>query len=136
MPNTDANPILDEGAPTSTGRVNNYMSLFMAICIGLKLKPSRAINLHEWGEGCSDSKRIICSWTITMPEIDGRPAKYTFDLVRGRSPFIIGLDLKRNSDTFNLTTPHIIRFKRPMDRTELSFFTYISNDKGGERLNI
>lgn len=61
-------------------------------------------------------------------DINGKPTVLTFDLVTGKSPLIVGLDVKRHSDTVNRTgTPSII-FRRPCDTSDRTFYTYIAKD--------
>ena len=54
-----------------------------------------------------------------------------FDLVNGRSPLLIGLDIKRYADTLNRTSPSSIIFQRPEDTTQRIFHTYIAADQEG-----
>lgn len=60
-----------------------------------------------------------------------------FDLVEGLSTPIIGLDIKRHSDTINRTQPPTILIKRPTDTCPGKFYTYIATDDcGNDRVRI
>lgn len=63
----------------------------------------------------------------------------SFELVDGISPLIIGMDVRRYSDSTNRESPHTITFQRPHDTTPFTFNTYIADDDGGNprtRLDI
>lgn len=38
---------------------------------------------------------IVCTWNLAVHDVNGYPAKISFDLVDGRAPIIIGTDIKR-----------------------------------------
>lgn len=61
-------------------------------------------------------------------ENNSHPASLTFDLVRGDSPLIIGLDVTQYADILNRDTPRQIRIRRPWDVRSLSLFTYITHE--------
>lgn len=54
------------------------------------------------------------------------PTSFTFDLVDGSSPLLIGLDVREYTDTFNLPEEKCIKIKRPYDSSPRFFGTYIS----------
>lgn len=82
----DLNPILDEGAPTSTGGIRNAARLCVALGIALNLDEPRDVYLHGWGDRCADAKIIKYSWTITIQDVNDLPTSFIFDLVDGDSP--------------------------------------------------
>ena len=133
----DINPILDEGAPTSTGGIINASQICDFLCIPLTLRPPRTDYHHGWGLDCSGAKPIKHTWDLTINDINGKPTLISFDLVNGRSPLLVGLDIKRYADTLNRTTPSTLVFKRPEDTTERKFHTYIApDDDGNERIRV
>lgn len=90
----DLNPILYEGAPSSTGGLEEAVKLCDQLEIQLVLDPPREAYLHGWGITCALSKLIIATWVLIVNDINGFPTPLPFDLVEESSPLIIGLDLK------------------------------------------
>lgn len=123
--------MLDEGAPTSTGGVIDAMRLCDALARPLNLRAPREEYSHGWGTNCADAKKIKWSWDLMVEDMDGKPTMLTFDLVEGRSPLIIGLDVKRHADTMNRAETPSIVFRRPCDTSDRSFYTYIAKDGDG-----
>lgn len=108
--------------------MNNAATLCDMLGIPLLLDPPRDLYMHGWGQDCLDPKLIECSWTLTLHDIDGQPTSFTFDLVEGDSPLLLGLDIKQHSNTMNITTPRYIKFKRPEDKSPRRFVSYIKPD--------
>lgn len=125
------NPILDEGAPTSTGGLINAARICDMLGISFSLDPPRSEYLHGWGTECAGARPILCSWDLKVSDAHGKPTTFTFDLVEGESPLILGLDVKRFANTDNLAAPPYIRFKRPQDIDTRVFHTYIEPDHDG-----
>ena len=121
--------MLDEGAPTSTRGVNNSVQIFDALAIPMVLKPPHESYQHGWGQRCADAKPIHYTWDLSVNDINSKHTVMTFDLVEGFSPIIVGLDVKRLSDTVNRQTPSFIVFQRPTDTGERTFHTYIAKDE-------
>lgn len=70
-------------------------------------------------------------------DVSNWPVTLRFDLVEGKSPLILGMDIKRFSDTCNRKTPTVIKFKRPEDVRVYTLHTYIAKDQMGcERLRL
>lgn len=132
----DPNPILDEGAPTSTGGIENAATLCDILGIPLNLDPPRERYYHGWGDGCYGAKMVVCSWTLTVHDTTGKPTALTFDLVPGSSPLIIGMDIRAHCDTFNRDKQKYVRMKRPSDAEERILFTYLVPDDNRLRLDI
>jgi len=91
----------------------------------LELEPPREKYYHGWGEKCLGAKLTICSWTLTFPDITGRPTSFTFDLVSGESPLILGQEVRQYCNTFNLSEQKYICMQRPTDKQERYVFTYL-----------
>ena len=62
----DINPILDEGAPTSTGGIINATQLCNYLGIPLTLRTPRDEYHHGWGQNCSDARPIVHTWDLTI----------------------------------------------------------------------
>lgn len=131
------NPILDEGAPTSTGGMTNATRICDLMGIPLSLDPPRSRYLHGWGINCEEARPVINSWDLNTQDKNGKPTTFTFDIVKGESPLILGLDVKRFATTDNMASPPYIRFKRPQDTEAREFRTYIeSEDDGNDRIRF
>lgn len=132
----DPNPILDEGAPTSTGGIENAATLCDILGIPLVLDPPRDNYLHGWGDECLGAKPIVRSWTLTVHDVTEKPTALTFDLVQGSSPLIVGMDVRAYCNTYNLGSQRYILMKRPTDTEKRTLFTYIVPDDKRLRLDI
>lgn len=60
-----------------------------------------------------------------------QPTRITFNFVEGESPLLVGLDLKRYSNTNNMESENKTIFKRPTDTARRVFNTYIADDQKG-----
>lgn len=129
MLRTNLNPILDEGAPTYTRGVENASRLADMLGIPLMLDMITQPYLHGWGKDCAIAKPVQYQWKLTLNDVRGQPTTFSFDLVQGVSPLIIGLDKKRNADTLNRSKTRRICFQRPCDTVERVFHTYIAKDE-------
>lgn len=101
----------------------------MALCdvLGVRFFAEAANKNYKrgWGIDSHDALPIICSWTLTLQDINGRTTHISFDLTHGDSPLIIGLDLQQYSArTFIGPQPTII-FQRPSEREERVLPIYI-----------
>lgn len=131
------NPILDEGAPTSTGRIMDANWLCGALSIPIKLQSPRSEYNHGWGTEFLNSRPIIASSHLTLHGIDKLLTTLIFDIKSRTSPLILGLDVKRHSNTFNIDYPSTITFRRPTDDCPRRFITYISTDEhGNDRIQL
>lgn len=74
---------------------------------------------------CADAKMLIATWYLRVLDAHGRTTTIPFDNVEGSAPLLIGLDIKRHSDTVNRAEPSCIASRRPTDTPELSFRIYI-----------
>lgn len=59
---------------------------------------------HGWGDKCVNPQKVKCTWDLLVEDINRKPTMMTFDLVEGEYPSILGLDIKRYSDTINIST--------------------------------
>ena len=96
----DPNPILDEGAPTSTGGIENATILCDILGIPLSLEPPWERYYHGWGQDCLNAKMTVCSWTMTVQDTRSKPTSFTFDLVEGNAPLILGMDIRQYTNTY------------------------------------
>lgn len=62
-------------------------------------------------------------------DITSHPVALSFDLVRGESPLIIGLDFMKYTNVFNTERPRYIDIRRPEDVKKLSLHTYITHEE-------
>lgn len=72
-------------------------------------------------------------------DIYGHPIALNFDLVRGDSPLIVGLDVTQFANIINTEKPRYMELRRPTDSRTLSLFTYVGcEDANGraQRLRI
>lgn len=92
--------------------------------------------MHGWGEDCLGAKPIVCSWTLTIHDVTGKPTALTFDLVQGNSPLIVGMDVRAYCNTYNLGDQKYISLKRPTDTQQRTLFTYLVPDDSRLRLDI
>lgn len=135
MEQSDPNPILDEGSPTSTGSVKAASTLCDAIGIPLTLDPPRDVYQRGWGPTASNAVLITSSWTLTIQDMHDKAVSLTFDLSEDDSPLVIGLDAKRHSITDNLSTPARLILNRPKDKGPRSLPCYFDNsDRLRQRL--
>ena len=133
---TDPNPILDEGAPTSTGSVQAAQRLCQIMGISLVLDSPSEVYLHGWGQKCLDAKLIRHSWTLTIPDRYGIPLSLTFDLTEGDDPLVVGLDVKEYADTINRGRERVLITERPDDKGPRTMPTYIGFDGDDKRLRL
>lgn len=125
MPGDDPNPILDDGNPTSTGIITTASYLCDLLGIPLSLDPPRMTYSRGWGIKALDPSPVICSWTLTLQDINGLTTHITFDLFDDRSPLTIDLDLCRYARKDFLSDPPLLTFHRPTDNAPRSFPAYI-----------
>ena len=130
---TDLNPIIDEGAPSSTGGIINAAAVCDILGIEFKLHPPREHYEHGWGEQCHDPRPILASWTLTVMDRYSNPFALTFDLVQGESPLIIGLDVTEYADILNRELPSCITIQRPTDIQTLSMYAYVKSEHTNDK---
>ena len=104
--------------------------------IPFEVEPPREKYYHGWGDECYGARLTICSWTITIHDINGKPTAFTFDLVSGSSPLILGQDVREHCNTFNLTDQRYIQMRRPHDDAHRYLFTYLVPTDQRLRLDI
>lgn len=57
------------------------------------LEPSRDNYLHGWDIDRFGDKPIVCSWPLTIHDTAEKPTSIVFDLLKGISPLIVGMDI-------------------------------------------
>lgn len=124
------NPILDTGAPTSTGGTKEASAMCQILGIDFELSPPRAVYEHGWGVGCDRAKRIRYTWYLTLFDTQGLPTTIPFDLVEGHSPLVIGLDVEKYGTINNVQ--NYTEFKRPNDNAKRKLLTYVDTDDNGD----
>lgn len=108
-----------------------------ALAIPLKLATPRKRYKHGWGTNCADAREVIVTWYLTINDRNGNATTLPFDLVEGRSPLILGLDVKQYSNTLNRQDPPVIEFQRPSDTAVRQFEIYQAKDEDGNpRLRV
>lgn len=96
-----------------------------ALGIQLKVEKPRDTYMYRLGERCADAKLVVCSWPHTVMDTNGYPTTLIFDMVKGRSPLIVGKDIKQYSDTCNMKTQRTITYRRPNDEISYTLHTHI-----------
>lgn len=133
----DINPILDEGAPTSKEGTQNAMKLADVLGLNFDLRPVSQPYLVGWGDCGANPKKVIFNWTFTINDIMSTPTEFSFDILPGFSPIILGLNQKKYSNTLNNQNPSMITFQRPIDIKPKVFYTYLHADQiGNKRLRL
>lgn len=103
----------------------------------MKLELPAYSYMHGWVQACANARRTEYCWNITIHDVRGQPTTFSFDLVKGHSPLIIGLDSKKSADTLNRCSPSGVVFQRPCDSTPREYLTYIAPDESRcERLRL
>lgn len=73
----------------------------------------------------------MAKWYLKTMDRNSKPTVIPFDKVERDSPLILGLDVKRFLNTFNLSKPTEIMIKRPTDKQQRELLTYIGKDENG-----
>ncbi len=136
-PASDPNPILDEGAPISVGGI--YAATLLSNILGISFVMSACTRhyTHSWGPSPSSAQPVLGSWSFTTFDVNGLPTTFEFDIIDGPAPVIIGLDARKFSDTYNLTTKPFVIISRPCDSKPRKFFTHVTKDaNGNERIHV
>lgn len=85
---------------------------------------------HEWRQSCADAKAVIGAWYMHNKDVHGKPTKVPF--VKGRSPMINGIEVKRHSDSVRMNQPQTIKLLcSDIDTQPSSFWTYQIKDGSG-----
>lgn len=129
-----SNTILEEGETISTGGVNDASRDLDALGIELKISPPRALHNHGWVKNFNEAKMLIASCYLTVLDTNGDPTTITCDIVEGKSPLIIGLDVKIITDTLNMSHQTTIRFRRPSENASRVLLAYIKTEETGNDL--
>lgn len=136
-PNTDPNPVVDEGAPKNTGEINSALYLCDMMDVKFIVAAPEELYYQGWGQECAQPKMVRCTWELRTTDSESKPVVIKFDLTEGDSSLILGINFLQFADTCNLQDPRIIRFKRPRDDTMRTMATYIAPDHtGNNRLQL
>lgn len=128
---------MEEGNPTSTGGIK--AAIHLRDVLGYKLFAEKPRDKYErgWGVDCLGAKEIMCSWTLSIQDINNNVTHLTFDLTDDDSPLTIGMDVKLYYVTDNLSSQSNLRFNRPFDNGPRIFYTYVTgDDKFNRRLRL
>lgn len=83
---------------------------------------------HGWGAEFHDGQMVKCTWKPTEMDIQSRPVNFSFDLIEGSSPIIIGLDVKQHAETWSRTGPRTFMCERPSEIHVHTIHTYVVQD--------
>lgn len=89
----DFNPVWDTGYLTSTGGLIDTAKLANAIGIEFSLSSSQNAYTNGWGNDCANSRTIVGTLFLTIPDLSGNSTTISLDIVEGTSPLIIVLDI-------------------------------------------
>ena len=112
----DPNPVLDEANPTASVGLASAARLCEILGLNIELEQPAFFYERGWGNKALGAKPIVCSWTLTLADRNGRPTSITFDLFDDDSPLALGLDDKHSSITDLINNPHTLTLSRPQDK--------------------
>ena len=81
---------------------------------------------NTWGENGPDPRPVVCTWNLSTLDLYGNTTTFSFDLVQGDDPILIGLDESEFSNIMNLMHETCDIIKRPSDNKLRMFNTYIT----------
>ena len=116
--------------------INTTITLCDVLGIPFEIVPPRERYFHGWGDECHGAKMTVCSWTITIQDIHGKLTAFTFDLVPGKSPLILGQEVREHCNTFNLANQRYMVMRRPYDDAYRYLYTYLIPSDCRLRLDI
>lgn len=111
----DSNPVLEEGNPLSSGGIRAAATLFHILGITFNLELAQRSYSRGWGNKALDAKPTLCSWTLSLLDINEEPTDIVFDLFDDNSPLAVGLDDKNFSETDLLSKPPVLTLALPPD---------------------
>ena len=112
----DPNPILDEGNPMTGGSITAAAVLCDLMGIELVLDPAPFNYKRGWGHNGLGASKVVCSWTLTIEDVNGLPVSFRFDLCDDDSPLSIGLNVKAESITNLIDNPPTMTIQRKGDK--------------------
>lgn len=124
----DLNPVLDEGSPTSTGGISTVLALCEVLGTQFQAERSKSQYRRGWGNEALNSRPIMCAWTLTVQDLNGRPTDLIFDLTDDQAPLIMGLDLQQFSKRSFIDYRPTMEIKRPNDSSPRSPPIYVRNE--------
>lgn len=69
----DHNPVIDDGAPRSTGGINSASSLCDMIGVRYEVERPSSVYYQGWGQKCADPKVVKCTWTLRAKDEGNNP---------------------------------------------------------------
>lgn len=58
--------------------------------VNFTLDPPREWYVPRWRKNCSNAQTIIDSWSTTVTEIKNAQTTFTFDIMEGDTPLLVG----------------------------------------------
>lgn len=126
----DINTMYDPESPRLSAGVDSTEIFCELTEILLRIARCREIYVHGWGNECLDAIPVIGTWELNTFDIKDLPCSFEFDIIRGSSPIIIGLDVGKYAIQNNLAHPPYLNVRRRSDATRRAFDTYVSADAG------
>lgn len=123
------NPILDPGAPVSFAGIRAAAHFAEETGIEFILKTPETRRRHGFGPGSTQGGETIGVWQCSVYDLHDRPVSFSFDIIEGDSPVLLGLDYDGMADTMSLVQPATWRVR--VDEDDYEFGLYIARDAGG-----
>lgn len=93
----DLNPLRDEGSLTSTGSIHPALALWDVIGFSFNAESPRRVYHCGWSYDGLLAPPIVCTWTLSRHDVNGRLTHLSFDLADEKLPLILDLGLQRYS---------------------------------------
>lgn len=112
----EANPILDDGAPTATGSIKSAARLCEILGSPLELEPPPLLYSRGWGSEGLGAMHAVCAWSLHFQDLERKVVSIRFYLFDDDSTPIIRLDVNQYATCDFLSAPPVMTLKRPTDR--------------------
>lgn len=123
------NRIIDGGAPFRIAGIDQISRLCDAMSLEVKVEPPRMNYHHGWGKSCADAKPVIGTCYMHTTDVQRKPTEIPFDVIKGNSPMIIGLEVERHSNSVSMTQPQNFTFlRRDVDTQSSTFYKHHAKD--------
>lgn len=98
--------------------------------MGIPFRPEKAKRRYQrgWGHQGLGLQRVVCSWTVSFQDRNGKSTDLHFDLFSDGSPLFIGMDLQQFSSTNFIDGPPTLTIMRPTDTEERVVQLYLSGN--------
>ena len=70
----------------------------------------------------------MCIWTLPVLDLNGLATSFTLGIVQGNSPLLVGLEVRKYSNTFNLQQDKCIIIQIPTNEKTRRFSSYVERD--------